>query len=82
MPLYSSIKRGLESIAEKRKTKTSSEVKQRWKNKTYKAYQVNLRKEEDAELIQFVDDLKKTDQIGTTEIFRIGIETLKKRVRD
>ena len=59
-----------------RKTTTSSEVKQRWKSKTYKAYQVNLRKDEDAELIEFVDSLK--GRIGTSDIFRIGIETIKK----
>ena len=61
-----------------RKTTTSNEVKQRWKNKTYKAYQVNLRKDEDAELIQFVEDLRAAGTIGTTDIFRIGIETIKK----
>lgn len=61
-----------------RKTTTSNEVKQRWKNKTYKAYQVNLRKEEDADLIEFVEELRKGDKIGTTDIFRIGIEIIKK----
>ena len=64
-------------IATARKTTTSNEVKQRWKNKTYKAYQVNLRKEEDADLIEFVEGLRKSDKIGTTDIFRIGIEKLK-----
>lgn len=59
-----------------RKTTTSSEVKQRWKNKTYKAYQVNLRKDEDAELIETVERLR--GRIGTTDIFRIGVETIKK----
>ena len=59
-----------------RKTTTSSEVKQRWKNKTYKAYQVNLRKDEDAELIETVERLRA--RIGTTDIFRIGVETIKK----
>lgn len=59
-----------------RKTTTSSEVKQRWKAKTYKAYQVNLRKDEDAELIAFVESLR--GRIGTSDIFRIGIETIKK----
>ena len=65
-------------IATARKTTTSNEVKQRWKNKTYKAYQVNLRKDEDADLIEFVEELRKSDKIGTTDIFRIGIETIKK----
>lgn len=57
-----------------RKTTTSNEVKQRWKTKTYKAYQVNLRKDEDAELIEFIDNLH--GRIGTTDIFRIGVETI------
>ena len=63
------------SIAEKRKTTTSTEVKERWKKKTYKRYQVSLRKEEDAELIDFIENNK--DKIGTTELFRTALETLK-----
>lgn len=59
-----------------RKTKTSTEVKNRWKAKTYKAYQVNLRKEEDAELIAYIESIK--DRIGTTDIFRRGVEAIKK----
>jgi hypothetical protein len=60
---------------ENRKKHTSNEVKQRWKVKTYKAYQVNLRKEEDAELISAVEELK-AQGIGTSDIFRAGIEAL------
>lgn len=56
--------------------KTSTEVKQRWKSKTYKAYQVNLRKEEDAELIAFAESIK--SRIGTSDIFRIGLESIRK----
>jgi len=59
-----------------RKTTTSSAVKQRWKEKTYKRYTVNLRKEEDADLIQFIEQNK--DNYGPTEIFRIGVKTIKK----
>lgn len=59
-----------------RKTTTSTEVKNRWNAKTYKRYQVSLRKEEDADLIQYVDALN--GRIGTSDIFRIGIETIKK----
>lgn len=62
----------------KRKTTTSNEVKQRWKAKAYKAYQVNLRKDEDADLIRYVEDLRTAGKIGTTEIFRRGIEAIKK----
>lgn len=66
----------MKSIAN-RKTTTSNEVKQRWKAKTYKAYQVNLRKDEDADLIAFAESIKK--RIGTSDIFRIGLETIKKK---
>lgn len=59
-----------------RKTTTSTDVKNRWNAKTYKRYQVSLRKEEDSELIQFVESLN--GRIGTSDIFRIGIETIKK----
>ena len=57
------------------KTKTSTEVKNRWNAKTYQRYTVNLRKDEDAEIIQFVTDHK--DEYGTSDIFRAGVEALK-----
>ena len=60
----------------KRKTTTSAEVKNRWNSKTYKRYQVSLRKDEDAELIEFVESVK--GKIGVTDIFRIGASQLKK----
>lgn len=59
-----------------RKTTTSSEVKNRWNAKTYKRYQVSLRKDDDANLIAFVESVK--DTIGVTEIFRLGADQLKK----
>lgn len=52
----------------KRKTTTSTEVKQRWMAKAYNRYQVNLRKDDDAKLIEYVEANKET--IGTTQIFR------------
>ena len=57
----------------RRKTTTSTEVKNRWNAKTYKRYQVSLRKDEDAELIRAVEKLK--ERIGPTDFFRLGIET-------
>lgn len=49
----------MESIADqekpKRKTHTSSEVKKRYNDKTYKAYTLTLRKVEDAELIKKIE---------------------------
>jgi len=58
-----------------RKTTTSTEVKQRWNAKTYKRYTVNLRKDEDAELIKLVESSK--TRRGTTDIFREALEKLK-----
>lgn len=54
--------------------KTSSEVKNRWKAKTYKVYQVNLRKDEDKELIDWIE--KNREKYGISDIFRAGVETL------
>jgi len=59
--------------------KTSSEVKNRWNAKTYKRYQISLRKDEDSEIIEFVESVK--DRIRPSEIFRIGAEQLKKEGR-
>ena len=43
----------------KRKTHTSSEVKKRYNDKTYQYYKINLRKDDDAELIQYIEEQKK-----------------------
>ena len=56
----------------KRKTFTSYEVKRRYEIKTYKQYAIKLRYDDDADLIQYIDQHK--DQIGTTEIFRAALE--------
>ena len=76
LPTYSITKRGPKSIAEKRKTTTSTEVKNSWNAKTYKRFTISLRKDEDADLIEFVEEAKQKD-IGVTDIFRRGIETMK-----
>ena len=61
-------------------SKTSPEVKNRWKSANYKTYQINLRLDQDAELIQFVEAYKaKRTEAGTptvTDIFRAGIQAL------
>lgn len=54
------------------KTKTSTEVKQRWENKAYKKIMVRFRYDEDAALLDFLDRNK--DTIGTTQIFREALE--------
>lgn len=48
----------------------------RWMKANYKRYQVQFRVDDDADLIQFVEQYKA--ERGTTEIFRAGIEKLKK----
>ena len=58
-----------------RKTTTSTEVKNRWNAKTYRRVTVNLRQEEDAEIIRFMEANR--ERIGATEIFRAGYEKLK-----
>jgi hypothetical protein len=58
-----------------RKTTTSAEVKNRWNAKTYKRYTVNLRKDEDADLIAFVEANR--DRYNVSDIFRAGVEQLK-----
>lgn len=58
-----------------RKTTTSTEVKNRWNQKTYKRIMVSLRKDDDADLIAWFNQHK--ERFGPTEIFRTGIETMK-----
>ena len=55
--------------------KTSTEVKNRWNEKTYKRIMVSLRREDDADLLEWFETHK--EQHGPTEIFRAGIEKLK-----
>ena len=62
----------------KRKTVTSSEVKARWITKAYQRYMVNLRKEDDSDLIEYIER-RKTSGDGTTDIFREAVEELKNK---
>lgn len=54
------------------KTHTSTEVKNRWKKKAYKLYQVSLRYDSDQSLIEFIENNK--ERIGMTQIFREALE--------
>lgn len=60
----------------KRKTTTSTEVKRRYNEKTYKRYQIYMRIEEDADAIAYIEEEKQRGA-NTSEIFRAGIEKLK-----
>lgn len=59
-----------------RKTHTSTEVKARYNNKTYTTYRANLRKDEDAALIEFIEANR--EKYGITDYFRIGVEAVMK----
>jgi len=61
---------------QKRKTVTSSEVKNRWNAKTYKRYTVGLRRDTEADLIDFIEAHRDTE--GVTYFLRLGIEAHKK----
>ena len=54
--------------------RASSEAKNSWNAKTYKRYAVNLRKDEDKELIDWIE--KNREKYGISDIFRAGVETL------
>ena len=53
---------------------TSSEVKKRWMDANYKSYRVNLRYDNDQDLIDYIEQFK--EQFGTTEIFRQALQLL------
>lgn len=53
----------------KRKTHTSNEVKKRYNQKTYIQYAIKLRKVEDAEIIDLIENEKKKG-FGTTDAIK------------
>lgn len=53
-------------------SQTSSEVKMRYNYKTYHPVAVRLRIEEDADIIDFIEENK--EKMGTTNIFREALE--------
>lgn len=59
------------------KSRTSTEVSERYKKKTYRYYPVRLRFDTDKELIDYVDKHKNT--IGTSQIFREALEAYLKK---
>ena len=65
----------MDAIA-KRKTTTSTEVKRRYNEKTYKRYQVYMRLEDDADTIAYIER-EKQNGVNTSEIFKAGIEKLR-----
>ena len=58
------------------RTKTSSEVKNRWNKANYRRYTVNLRMDDDREIIDFIE--QQTERKGLiTNIFREGYQKIK-----
>ena len=53
---------------------TSPEVKNRWIKANYRQYTVNLRYDNDQDLIDYIEQHK--EQFGTTEIFRVALQLL------
>ena len=53
---------------------TSTEVKNAWKQRNYKQYNVNLKLDTDQEIIDYIEANK--ERFGTTEIFRAAMEML------
>lgn len=53
---------------------TSSEVKNAWKQRNYKRYEINFRFDTDEEIIDYIEQYK--EQFGTTEIFRQALQLL------
>ena len=53
----------------KRKTHTSNEVKKRYNDKTYAQYAIKLRKVEDADVINLIEN-EKQKGYGTTEAIK------------
>lgn len=70
-----------EKMENKRKTKTSNEVKKRYEDKVYKKCLVRLRHDTDEELIRYIESEQEKGK-QTTEIFRelgkIALENLGK----
>ena len=61
----------MEDIKPKRKTHTSTAVKQRYNNKTYNQYSIKLRKVEDADLIALIEAEKAKGLSATETIKRL-----------
>lgn len=57
---------------------TSNEVKERYYNKTYHSVAVTLRKDDDHDIIVFIEAHKK--DVGTTQLFREALKMYMKEV--
>jgi hypothetical protein len=58
--------------------KTSSEVKQRWNEKTYRRLTLYLRKEDDKEYIDYLDKRRSETGESLADIVKEGLDELMK----
>ena len=59
-------------------TKAQIKASRKYDDKTYKKYQVRLRKNEDKELIEFIENHK--EKHGMSNLFRAGLELLRQEL--
>ena len=55
------------------KTKTSTEVKNRWNYANYKRYTISLREGEDDDVIEYISTHTDKDGKGITELFKTAV---------
>ena len=55
------------------KTKTSTEVKNRWNAKAYRRYTISLRNGEDDDIMKYIENNTDEDGKGVTKLFKTAI---------
>ena len=55
------------------KTKTSTEVKNRWNAKAYKRYTISLRNGEDDDIVEYIAANTDSDGKGVTKLFKDAV---------
>ena len=55
------------------KTKTSTEVKNRWNAKTYKRYTLSLRHDDDGVIIEYLERHRTPDGKGITDLIKTAL---------
>lgn len=60
-------------------SKTSAKVKNRWNAKHYRTYRPNLKIEDDADLIKFVEESK--GKYSASDFFRAGVIAIMEKDR-
>lgn len=58
--------------------KTSTEAKNRWNAANYRRFTVSLSRDDDAEIIEFLDKAKADNRKIVSDVFRAGYDQIKK----